>query len=77
MGRRPLLVQQALVAFLLAAFSVMASAEPLNGVRFADVTLSDAFWAPRIETNRVATIPHLLSELEKQGSLAPSAWTTV
>ena len=69
MGRRPLLVQQALVAFLLAAFSVMASAEPLNGVRFADVTLSDAFWAPRIETNRVATIPHLLSELEKQGSL--------
>ena len=29
----------------------------------------DTFWAPRIETNRVATIPHLLRELEKQGSL--------
>jgi DUF1680 family protein len=46
-----------------------AAAEPLEGVSFSEITFSDTFWAPRIETNRVVTIPHLLRELEKQGSL--------
>jgi DUF1680 family protein len=53
-----------------------ASARPVQShdyavqlVPFADVQLSDHFWAPRLETNRKVTIPHLLRELEKQGSL--------
>ncbi|MCZ7639155.1 MAG: beta-N-acetylhexosaminidase [Verrucomicrobia bacterium] len=46
-----------------------ASAATPQGVPFTDVTRSDAFWAPLIETHRLATIPHLLRELERQGSL--------
>ena len=46
-----------------------ATAEPLRGVPFTEVTFSDTFWKRRIETNQAATIPHLLRELEKQGSL--------
>jgi hypothetical protein len=30
---------------------------PIQNVAFTDVTLSDKFWAPRIETNRTLTIP--------------------
>ena len=47
----------------------LATAATPQGVPFTDVTFSDTFWAPRIETHRVATIPHLLRELERQGSL--------
>jgi DUF1680 family protein len=46
-----------------------AGAQPLHGVPFSDVSFTDAFWAPRIATNRAATLPHLLRELERQGSL--------
>jgi hypothetical protein len=42
---------------------------PIEPVRSTDVTPADAFWAPRLEANRLVTIPHLLAELEKQGSL--------
>jgi hypothetical protein len=46
-----------------------AAAATPQGVPFTEVAFADTFWAPRIETNRVATIPHLLSQLERQGSL--------
>ncbi len=66
-----------LVAVLLAAASCLGAAqaegvalEPaMEPVRAADVMLHDTFFAPRLEANRVVTIPHLLGELEKQGSL--------
>jgi DUF1680 family protein len=35
----------------------------------ASVAVRDAFWAPRLETNRTVTIAHNLQQLESQGSL--------
>ena len=58
-----------LTALLFLGFPFLTDAEPLRGIPFSEVAFADTFWAPRIETNRVATIPHLLRELEKQGSL--------
>jgi len=61
--------QKVLLSLLPLVWPFLASAEPLRGVSFSEVSFADTFWAARIETNRVATIPHLLRELEKQGSL--------
>lgn len=41
----------------------------LQPVPFRDVTIEDAFWAPRRETNRVASIPFSLQQLEEAGNL--------
>ncbi len=35
---------------------------PVKPVAFTDVHLNDAFWAPRLETNRSVTIPHIFKE---------------
>lgn len=35
----------------------------------ACVKVQDAFWTPRLETNRTVTIPHNLRQIETQGSL--------
>ncbi len=51
----------ALVA-LAAAFQV-----PASPVAFPRVVVQDHFWTPRMETNRVATVPHCLMELDKNG----------
>jgi hypothetical protein len=37
---------------------LLARAEPLRAIRFNEVRLTDAFWAPRIETNHIATSRH-------------------
>lgn len=42
---------------------------PLQSAPMTGVQLTDAFWAPRLETNRKVTVLHNLRELEKQGSL--------
>ena len=34
---------------------------------FTDVHLTDAFWAPRLETNRTVTIPHIFKQSEETG----------
>jgi DUF1680 family protein len=41
----------------------------LHTVPFTDVQLHDAFWSPRQETNRVASIPVNLAMLEKSGNI--------
>jgi uncharacterized protein len=41
----------------------------LQAVPFRDVTIRDAFWAPRRETNRLASIPFSLQKLEEAGNL--------
>lgn len=41
----------------------------LRAVPFTDVNITDAFWSPRQETNRVASIPVNLENLEKAGNL--------
>ena len=42
----------------------------LQQVPFTDVTIGDAFWAPRREINRSVSIPRSLDMLEKAGNLA-------
>ena len=37
---------------------------PVKPVPFTQVWLSDIFWAPRLETNRAVTIPHIFKEDE-------------
>jgi uncharacterized protein len=36
----------------------------INPVPAADVTVTDDFWAPRLETNRTVTIPHCFRQCE-------------
>ncbi len=54
-------------------FAIMACARapkadyPAAPVPFTDVHLTDAFWAPRLETNRTVTIPHIFKESEDTG----------
>jgi len=42
---------------------------PFKPVPFTDVHLNDVFWAPRIETNRVFTIPFAFEQCEKSGRM--------
>ena len=42
----------------------------LEPVPFADVTLDDAFWAPRIEVNRTITLPHIYRQCEAAGRIS-------
>ncbi len=42
---------------------------PYQPVRLTDVTFSDAFWLPRLETNRTVTIPHGMAQNEETGRL--------
>ena len=40
---------------------------PAAPVPFTDVHLTDSFWAPRLDTNRTVTIPHIFKESEDTG----------
>jgi uncharacterized protein len=42
---------------------------PVTPVPFTAVHLDDAFWAPRIETNRLFTIPFAFEQCEKSGRM--------
>jgi hypothetical protein len=61
------------VLFFLANFDGqaedMASPKRLQSVPFTAVKISDSFWSARQETNRVASIPVSLDNLEKAGNL--------
>ena len=41
----------------------------LQAVPFKEVTIQDSFWAPRRETNRIASIPFSLQKLEEAGNI--------
>ncbi|MBN1442684.1 MAG: glycoside hydrolase family 127 protein, partial [Planctomycetes bacterium] len=60
----------AVIAWLAASASAAPAAAPIRPVSFADVTFEDSLWAARQETNRRATIPHVLGELKRRGSLS-------
>ena len=64
---------RALFASVLLGGPLAAGAEQvllkLQPVPFRDVTIQDSFWAPRRETNRVASIPFSLQKLEEAGNL--------
>ena len=63
----------ALLACALLPEPLAAAAEQpllkLRPVPFRDVKIQDSFWAPRRETNRVASIPFSLQKLEEAGNL--------
>ncbi|HDQ43963.1 MAG TPA: glycoside hydrolase family 127 protein [bacterium] len=42
---------------------------PITPVSFTDVTLTDAFWSQRIETNRTVTIPFGFRKCEQEGRI--------
>ena len=42
---------------------------PISAVPFTQVRLTDAFWAPRVETNRAVTIPFGFKKSEEEGRL--------
>ncbi len=46
-----------------------ASDYAIRGVPFNAVTLNDAFWSPRVETNRTVTIPSAFRKCEETGRL--------
>ncbi|MBP1634684.1 MAG: glycoside hydrolase family protein [Acidobacteria bacterium] len=63
-------MKKALIIAVLAGCGAVLSSQPKADypavpVPFTDVHLSDAFWAPRLETNRAVTIPHILRQLEE------------
>src|SRR5437762_572849 len=42
---------------------------PVKPVPFTSVHLTDIFWAPRIETNRLVTIPFAFEQCERSGRM--------
>jgi uncharacterized protein len=57
-----------LASVVIASCSTAPKADyPAAPVPFTDVHLTDAFWAPRLETNRTVTIPHIFKESEDTG----------
>ena len=42
---------------------------PFQPVPFTAVHLDDGFWAPRLETNRVTTIPYAFGKCEESGRM--------
>jgi DUF1680 family protein len=68
MNKRTLIPSSLLLAGLLTGAAAVLSSQargeyPAAPVPFTDVHLADAFWAPRLETNRTITIPHNLRQL--------------
>ena len=62
----------AVIALVLAAWRAAGVAQappardyPVQPVPFTDVKLTDAFWAPRIEINRTATVPVAFDQCER------------
>ena len=58
-----------LMSIVLVCASVVFGEYPIKAVPFSDVKSGKSFWQMRIETNRVATIPHLLKKCEDTGRI--------
>ena len=61
-----------LVCVLFSGPIAFAGEQPLAKLRpvpFTEVKIQDSFWAPRRETNRLASIPFSLQKLEEAGNL--------
>src|SRR3982751_1467238 len=53
----------------LLAAAAPAADYPIQPVPFTAVHLKDNFWAPRLETNRLVTIPYAFEQCEKSGRM--------
>ncbi len=65
----PWIVSAAILLVGLHSAAVLAGDYPVRPVPFTDVKLNDAFWAPRIETNRKMTIPYAFGKCEETGRI--------
>jgi len=54
-------------ALLAGSLAAQSTDYPYQGVAFNQVKLHDAFWLPRVETNRTATIPTSFQKCEETG----------
>jgi DUF1680 family protein len=64
------LLPAALAAVLCGCGDAPAPDYTFRPVPFTQVKLEDAFWLPRLETNRTVTLPHILRMLEGTGRIA-------
>lgn len=55
------------VALFASSLAAQSTDYPYQGVAFNQVKLNDAFWLPRVETNRTATIPSSFKKCEETG----------
>jgi len=55
------------VALFAGSLAAQSTDYPYQGVAFNQVKLNDAFWLPRVETNRKATIPASFKKCEETG----------
>jgi hypothetical protein len=70
----PIRVAVGITCFASALYSFAAPAPashdyPFQPVPFTAVHLNDAFWAPRLETNRLTTIPYAFRKCEESGRM--------
>jgi DUF1680 family protein len=63
------IIYSAAASGLLAATSPAPQDYPFQPVPFTAVHLNDAFWAPRLETNRLTTIPYAFKQCEESGRM--------
>jgi uncharacterized protein len=59
-----------LFALAVASSGQSKSDYPITPVPFTKVHVADAFWAPRLETNRAVTIPFIVKKCEETGRIA-------
>lgn len=64
------MVIAAVGSLVMAAQPAGASGYRLEPVPFTSVHVADGFWSPRLETNRVVTIPFAFEQCEATGRLA-------
>ena len=53
----------------LASSQAQQKSDNLTAVPFTDVTLTDEFWVPRMETNRRVTVPYDFQKCEQTGRI--------
>ena len=59
-----------IVALLSVTTTALPRDYPIRAVPMTAVTIDDGFWAPKLETNRTVTIPHILKENDDTGRVA-------
>src|SRR5579863_6251653 len=73
--RRSPLFSSLFAGAIFGTFQLLASPDPtahdypFKPVPFTAVHLTDEFWAPRLETNRVTTIPYAFKKCEESGRM--------
>ncbi len=70
MNRIPKIAVALALAALASACGTQTQDYPITPVPFTDVEIVDAFWLPRMETNREITIPYALQMSEETGRIS-------